>query len=91
MLGPRLSRPLRPPAHSGPTVQMTITRQGAVAHLEEAGEVGEEEEDSTPLVDWSSEEQNQCCRKSTDPDCRTPQAYKLVKPALKHSELLQRF
>lgn len=52
MPGPRLSRPLHPPAHSGPTVQMTITHQGAVAHLvvEEEGEGA-----STPLVDWSSE------------------------------------
>lgn len=51
-LGPRLSRPLHLPAHSGPMVQMTITHQGAAAHL-----VGEEEEAvaSIPLVDWSSE------------------------------------
>lgn len=52
MLGPRLSRPLHPPAHSGPTVQMTITHQGAAAHLvEEEGEGV-----SIPLVDWSSEQ-----------------------------------
>lgn len=54
MLGPRPSRPLHPPAHSGLTVQMTITHQGAVAHLVE--EVEEEGEGaSTPSVDWSSE------------------------------------
>lgn len=53
MPGPRLSRPLHPPAHSGPTVQMTITHQGAAAHLVE--EVVEEGEASIPLVDWSSE------------------------------------
>lgn len=53
MLGPRLSRPLHLPAHSGPTVQMTITHQGAVAHLvvEEEEEVGA----SIPLADWCSE------------------------------------
>lgn len=54
MLGPRLSRPLHPPAHSGPTVQMTITHQGAAAHLvEEEGEGA-----SIPLVDWSSKQKN---------------------------------
>lgn len=51
MLGPRLFRPRHPPAHSGPTVQMTITHQGAAAHLVEE----EGEEASIPLVDWSSE------------------------------------
>ncbi|XP_071377660.1 ubiquitin carboxyl-terminal hydrolase 38 isoform X1 [Centroberyx affinis] len=50
-LGPRLSRLPRPPAHSGPTGQMTMTHQGAVAPL-----VGEEEEGaSIPSADWSSE------------------------------------
>lgn len=53
MLGPRLSRPLHPPAHSDPMVQMTITHQGAVAHLVEVEE--EEEGASIPLADWSSE------------------------------------
>ncbi|MEQ2180934.1 hypothetical protein GOODEAATRI_006376 [Goodea atripinnis] len=52
VLGPKLCRPLLPHAHSGQTVQMTTTHQGAVAHLEEEEE---EEEASTPLADWSSE------------------------------------
>ena len=51
MLGTRLSRPLHLPAHSSPTVQMTTTHQGAVAHLVEE----EGEEASIPLADWYSE------------------------------------
>ena len=54
MLGPMLSRLLHPPPHSGPTVQMTITHRGAVAHLVEV----EGEGASTPSVDWSSERKN---------------------------------
>lgn len=48
MPGPKLCRPLHPPARLGPMVQMTITHQGAVAHL-----VVEEvvEGASTPLAD----------------------------------------
>lgn len=55
MLGPRLFRLLPPPAHSDPTVQMTITHQGAVAHLVEEEGAGA----SIPLVDWFSEKEPQ--------------------------------
>ncbi len=56
MPGPRLCRPLHPPAHSGLTVPMTITHRGAAAHLVEEEEEGEGV--SIPSVDWSSEREN---------------------------------
>lgn len=67
-LGPRLSRPLHLPAHSGPMVQMTITHQGAAAHLvEEEGEVA-----STPLVDWYSDRKNNAAEKPYELALREP-------------------
>lgn len=50
----RLSRPLRRPAHLGPTARMTTTHRGAAAHLAEEGAV-EGEGALTPSVDWSFE------------------------------------
>lgn len=56
--GHRPSRPPHPPARSGPTVRMTITRQEAAALL--VGEAGEVV--SIPLVGWCSSRWEETCR-----------------------------